>query len=98
VQLRGADTTNAFNYYSAVVAALQAIGGTVPSIPAFGTAPTLDYCYGLVSMPPLVPVGHISDWAYAKATLPPLAAVGAISDWARGSAAIQISATGAMTG
>jgi hypothetical protein len=52
VQLRGADTNAAFNYYSAVVAALNAIGGeSVPAIPAFGAAATADYCYGLAAVP-----------------------------------------------
>src|SRR6476659_4765082 len=41
LQQVGADTLDASNYYGAVLAAMNAIGGeTVPTVPAFGGTPT----------------------------------------------------------
>ena len=99
IQQRGSDTNGAFNYYSAVIAALNAVGSqSVPAVPAFGAAATQDYCYGLSVIPPLVAVGKISGWAYGLASVPPLVALEHISNWAYGTAAIRLSAAGVMTG
>jgi hypothetical protein len=89
IQLRGADTKVAFDFYSSIIVALQAINNlSVPSVLSYGQAATTqDYAYALVSLPALVSVGKISDWAYGRASIN-LAVVGAISDWAIGKAPI----------
>ena len=88
VQQRGADSTNALNYYSAIISALQAIDAqSVPSVPAFGASATQDYCFGVGSIPSLNVVGKISDWAVGKASIN-LAVVSTISLWAVGKASI----------
>jgi hypothetical protein len=97
-QQRQADTNLAYQFYSSVVMALQAIANEVPAVLPYGQEATVDYAFGLASLPTLTCVGHISDWATATINLPPLVAVGAMSDWAVGRASINLTATGVATG
>ena len=98
MQQRGADTNGAFNFYSAVIAALNAIGSqSVPAVPTFGAAATQDYCYGLSrsrrwSLSARFPVGPMVSRACR------LWSPWNIRHWAYGSAAIRLSAVGTMTG
>jgi hypothetical protein len=88
IQQRGADTTNALNYYSAIISTLQAINGqSVPAVPAFGAAATQDWACSIANVPTLGVVGKISDWAVGKASIN-VAAVSTISLWAVGKASI----------
>ena len=59
IQQRGADSADAFNYYSALISAMQAIGAQTPVVPAFGDPPTKLYAYGLATLPPLSTRGGI---------------------------------------
>jgi hypothetical protein len=71
-QQRGADSVNALNYYSAVIAALNAINSqSVPSVPAFGATATQDYCYTLASLP------QVNAKFFTRITVMPLSVVAA---------------------
>ena len=76
VQQRGADSSAALSYYSAVVSALVAIAGETVSIPTFGQFASVNYTYGIGTMPS--PASKATVRVYGNAVLPPIAAVGAV--------------------
>ncbi len=78
VQQRGADSSAALSYYSAVVSALVAIAGETVSIPTFGQFASVNYTYGIGTMPSPASKATVSKWVYGNAVLPPIAAVGAV--------------------
>ena len=77
-QVYGADTSDALEYYSSILVALQSIGSQTITIPAFGATPTVAYAYGLATRPALAVKATVSLWTYGNAVLPPIAAVGGL--------------------
>jgi hypothetical protein len=83
LQQVGADTADASNYYGAILAAMNAIGGeTVPAVPAFGGTPTSRYLYSKMAPMELQAKGAISDWAYGRITVLSLISGSKVPDWA----------------
>ena len=67
VQQRGADSSAALSYYSAVVSALVAIAGETVSIPTFGQFASVNYTYGIGTMPSPASKATVSKWVYGNA-------------------------------
>ena len=67
MQQRGADSSAALSYYSAVVSALVAIAGETVSIPTFGQFASVNYTYGIGTMPSPASKATVSKWVYGNA-------------------------------
>jgi hypothetical protein len=80
VQQHGSDSKSAFDYYSAILAAMSAINGeTIPAVPAFGGAATKLYAYAQVPLLALRARGSVSDAAYGRTSALRLVAHGVVT-------------------